>query len=62
MRNDARPIGEDSSLKSGDEPHGGGSALERERPERGKPAERGHQSHVVNREADWDGERKEVNS
>ncbi len=54
MRNDAGPIGEDSSLKSGDEPHGGGSALERERPEGGKPGERGHQSDVVNREGDQD--------
>jgi hypothetical protein len=52
MRNDARPIGEDSSLKSGDGPHGGGSPLEGERPDGGEDVEREHRSHVVNREAE----------
>jgi hypothetical protein len=65
MRNDARPIGEDSSLKSGDGPHGGGSPIESERPDGGESVERGHQSHVVNREAELDlpdGPAPEVNS
>jgi hypothetical protein len=33
MRNDARPIGEDSTLKSGEGPHDVGSPMESERPD-----------------------------
>lgn len=52
MRNDARPIGEDSSLKSGEGPHREESPIASERPDNRDSAARGRQSHAVNREAD----------
>jgi hypothetical protein len=52
MRNDARPIGEDSNLKSGAGPHGEKRQTEREQADGPESVERPDQSHVVNREAD----------
>jgi hypothetical protein len=54
MRNDARPIGADSSLKSGEGPHAEEAPIEREQPDGRESGAREHQSHVVNREADQD--------
>jgi len=54
MRNDARPIGEDSSLKSGEGPHDVGSPMESERPHSRESITHGRESHIVNREAEPD--------
>ena len=54
MRNDARPIGEDSSLKSGEGPHGEESPRDNERPDGRDTFVRGRRSHVVNREGEQD--------
>jgi len=54
MRNDARPIGEDSSLKLGEGPHGEEVPIEREQPDGAESVPRRSQSHVVNREAEQD--------
>jgi hypothetical protein len=51
MRNDARPIGEDSTVKSGEGPHDVGSPAEGERPDGPESATDGRESHIVNREA-----------
>jgi|RhiMethySRZTD1v2_1073278.scaffolds.fasta_scaffold2366982_2 hypothetical protein len=52
MRNDARPIGEDSTLKSGEGPHDVGSPAEGERPDGPESVPHERESHVVNREAE----------
>jgi hypothetical protein len=52
MRNDARPIGEDSTLKSGEGPHDAGSPMESERPGGPESATHGRESHMVNREVE----------
>ena len=65
MRNDARPIGEDSTVKSGEGPHDVGSPTEGERPDGPESATHGRESHIVNREAEperSDGGSKEGNS
>ena len=54
MRNDARPIGEDSTVKSGEGPHDVGSPMEGERPDGPESVTHGGESHIVNREADQD--------
>jgi hypothetical protein len=51
MRNDARPIGEDSTVKSGEGPHDVGSPAEGERPDARESVTHGRESHIVNREA-----------
>jgi hypothetical protein len=58
MRNDARPIGEDSSLKSGEGPHGEESPRDSERPDGRDKFVGGRRSHVVDREPDWDQPRR----
>jgi hypothetical protein len=50
MRNDARPIGEDSTLKSGEGPHDVGSPVVGERPDGPESGTHGRESHIVNRE------------
>ena len=47
MRNDARPIGEDSNLKSGEKPHGEESPRDSEPPDGRDKFVRGRRSHVV---------------
>lgn len=54
MRNDARPIGEDSSLKSGEGPHQVDSPIESDRPDHRDSVAHGRESHVVHREAERD--------
>lgn len=54
MRNDARPIGEDSSLKSGEGPHREDSTIESERPDNRDSVAHGRESHVVHPEAERD--------
>jgi hypothetical protein len=54
MRNDARPIGEDSSLKSGEGSHGKSAPIEGAQPDSAESVSRENQSHTVNREADRD--------
>ena len=65
MRNDARPIGEDSTVKSGEGPHDVGSPMEGERPDGPESVTHGRESPIVDREAQPerpDGGRKEVDS
>ena len=52
MRNDARPIGEDSSLKSGEGPHAQEPPSDLEPGDGRNLLEREDQSHVENREGE----------
>jgi hypothetical protein len=54
MRNDARPIGEDSSLKSGEGPHGEESPGDSERPDGRDQFVRGRRSQIANSEGEPD--------